>query len=186
MALFQVPGWSVPTPPIRETSSRVSKKRKRPSDGSHKFDSAEVNIEKLMSQLTKSDSRKGKEVATAVSLGQPKKKKRKCKETTSSVKSQEDEKNVTTSPSPTTVSPLLSRRKDRTQTSNKSSAKKKAKVDREDGSGPTESAPTSIKQQTPADVSLTALQKSMKDKLDGARFRFANSYTQHSVQLNQD
>lgn len=64
MALFEVPGWSIPSV-ARPTSQ--PRKRKRPganSNDSEKMQSAEVNIEKLMKKLdsgsTKSDSQNSK------------------------------------------------------------------------------------------------------------------------------
>lgn len=53
MALFDVPGWSMPALTQPSPSSGSSKKRKRPAagDGPDKLQSAELNLEKLMKRL---------------------------------------------------------------------------------------------------------------------------------------
>ncbi|KAH8106071.1 methyltransferase-domain-containing protein [Cristinia sonorae] len=47
MALFEVPGWSVPDAPV----ATGSKKRKRPANDGDKLHTAEINMERLMSKL---------------------------------------------------------------------------------------------------------------------------------------
>jgi ribosomal RNA-processing protein 8 len=53
MTLFEVPGWSVTTALVPESSTQTSKKRKRPgNDGSDsRIQSAELNLEKLVKRL---------------------------------------------------------------------------------------------------------------------------------------
>lgn len=58
MALFDVPGWSVPAAAQPSPSSSNTKKRKRPSAAGDpgKLQTAEINMEKLMKKLTDSGS----------------------------------------------------------------------------------------------------------------------------------
>ncbi|KAF5393955.1 hypothetical protein D9757_000143 [Collybiopsis confluens] len=172
MPLFNVPGWSIPTEPVTEPGSR---KRKRPANdtGSEiRIASTEVNLEKLVQKLTgKRDSNNSKN---------SKKLRRQQKEEQQSRSSLDDDDKKKTISLPI---PLMSA---------KERAAKKAR--------PTHSDRSLTSQLTPAkhpeknedeDVSLTSMQKGMKQKLEGARFRLLNqslyeSSSEDALKMMQD
>ncbi|TFK43389.1 methyltransferase-domain-containing protein [Crucibulum laeve] len=154
MPLFDVPGWSVPAAPVSNSQPHPSKKRKRPLADPTKVQNAEVNLEKVVKQLQASSTAEG-------ALGQ---------------------KTTTTAPS--------SRRKKKTPTARATHAGKKvATASRSNATQSTEApsvkpSPQKVKKAktkhaAPQDggddaSKLTALQKGMKQALDGARFRLIN------------
>ncbi len=158
MALFDVPGWSVPGAPV----AVPSKKRKRPSkQGLDHIQSATVNVEKLMERLateqtparTKGDHGGG----VSADAGQPPKKKRKR------VKDHEVQQSHTPA------------RGDGEQ----STPKKKKRKDgqKKTGGDKVTSSPPPASSHPPSEPSrdaLTSLQRGMKQSLDGARFRYVN------------
>lgn len=173
MALFDVPGWSIPNEPVAVTST---KKRKRASKKNlDKVQSAASNVERLMEQLAASpaaeNTRHEHELKEGKSGGvsadgdrPPEKKRRRVKRN----KSQQ-------SPTPAAV------QEDET---NKESRKKGKKDKRKEKSGekatvtlsPTEPRPPPESRST----SLTSLQHGMKQSLDGARFRYVIHHNFHA------
>lgn len=145
MALFQVPGWSLDAQPVREDSQRTSKKRKRPVAETKDLTSAEVNIEKLMSTLSSSLN------SGSTSKAAPEKYKKKRK---SEVQLREPPPNPQKKrPAPVTL-----------ESSNPKPEKKVGKHQKQKGP-----ADNSKKRGDP--TTLTSLQRTMKESLDGARFR---------------
>lgn len=176
MSFFSVPGWSVPATPIKEQSTQVSKKRKRPASESRNVESAAINIEKIMSKLTNSlpeETRKGKEIATKLH-DKPAAKKQKRKQSQTSADHHEKQKADVpaskTKPAPKKPKKAIHDEQPASRPSAKQSKKAKAKgpVD----SSTSEPITTPTKQKVPSDTGLTTLQKTMRDKLGGARFRF--------------
>ncbi|KIJ70248.1 hypothetical protein HYDPIDRAFT_104934 [Hydnomerulius pinastri MD-312] len=171
MALFEVPGWSMPSAPISAQTS--SKKRKRPgSQNSNLLHSAETNLDKLIETLGE-----GAGANDGERHGTKKKKKKHDK-----LSSQPNNNQVRPPP---TASKKLAAAKDPgpsaspTPTSNtdsspkKKSKRKKSKATDVDRSGPSDQSPKAPK---PAqnNTGLTSLQRNMKESLDGARFRLIN------------
>ena len=167
MALFDVPGWSIPGEPVAVTS----KKRKRASKQNFdKVQSAATNVETLMEQLAASPAaentrHEGKTGDVSADGDRaPKKKRRRVKRN----KSQQF-------PTPAAVP------EDET---NKTSRKTRKKDKRKEKSGekatvtpsPTETRPPPESHST----SLTSLQHRMKQSLDGARFRYVIHYNFHA------
>lgn len=187
MALFDVPGWSVASAPVSEASTQVSKKRKRPasptSTDSSKFHSAEVNLEKLVQRLkgnsskdedrSKTPERKSRG-GVAGFLGMGRSGKRDSKTIARGRAQDELKKSIS--------QPKALRPKAEVSSRNSSPRRPAKKVKAKHGSSESVSmyAPTTIpvpapveKQEPVNDSSsgLTAMQKSMKQSLDGARFR---------------
>lgn len=153
MSIFEVGGWAVKAAPVRETTQRLSKKRKRPSDHS-KIETAGVNVDKLMEKLTQGLPK------TSTSTGsqnaeEPRKKKRKKLHSRDVTKNEQ-------------VSVTNSEIRDR------ESSPTKAKNQHKRDLRPSKTTSKNSKQKAPSDASLTSLQKGMKDSLDGARFRLIN------------
>jgi ribosomal RNA-processing protein 8 len=153
--LFQVPGWSVGTEPVSSSSSKKSKKRKRPHGldaPSEKLESVQVNLEKLMDTLDRGDSVKG-----------PPKKKHKGKQRMVPSEGAADNKPATAAPSSDSV-------KAKTGDARKPSKKPTKSLPASKEKGKSESQYLT-KVSESEDSNLTVLQNRMKKKLDGARFR---------------
>lgn len=170
MALFDVPGWSIPDEPV----AVMPKKRKRASKQNlDKVQSAATNMERLMEQLaaspaaenTQHELKEGKSGGVSADGDRsPEKKRRHIKRN----KSQQ-------SPTPAAVP------EDETH---KASRKNRKKDKRKERSGekatvmlsPTENRPPPESRST----SLTSLQYGMKQSLDGARFRYVIHHSFHA------
>jgi ribosomal RNA-processing protein 8 len=155
MSLFEVPGWSVKTAPVPEQSQQVSKKRKRPNSHRDDIQSAEVNIEKLMAKLA------NKELEGSPPA--PKKRKNAQNQYQAAPSTAERRREGKTAQNPDTPSVLPSLK-------TKKEEKKKQKVDPSPNL-PAKAIQLPPKVPTPSNTHLTLLQKSMRDSLDGARFR---------------
>jgi len=166
-ALFEVPGWSVPSKPVSDPSQNHKKRKRGQSGQTDKIQAASTNIEKLIEKLgSKSDAAEG----------QPKKKQ----------KARGNSKPSTSSPKP--GSSLQSKRKPRVVEENETRplsmpqdgdkaifGKKKQKQRRESTGHDASEVGSSKKAKTGAsDKGLTSLQENMKSSLDGARFRWIN------------
>ena len=152
--LFEVPGWSVPTEPASSSPPKKPKKRKRPHDNdasSEKLESAQVNLEKLMGALDRTEPVK-----------RPPKKKHKGKKSTDSPEGVAD--NKPTAATPPKVSP--EEPKDVRKPSKKPKGTRTAP--KEKGVSKPHHSPKVADSEDPG---LTTLQNRMKKKLDGARFR---------------
>lgn len=174
MSLFEVPGWSVKAAPVREESQQVSKKRKRPSSHTQ-MESAEVNVEKLMARLANAHPE-----VTSTQTPESKKRKKTPRQKDASKVGAEGTKAQPTMPS--RASEKIKQSSDNgvgTATkSAESKPKKKAAASAKtknaaDSSStqPSVSTPIADGQRAQKNSNLTALQKSMKESLDGARFR---------------
>lgn len=144
MALFQVPGWTVPATPV--SAQTTSKKRKRRASHSpDDLQSAQANLERLVSMLgdTPGDSRPSKKPSVKAKFD---------KNNSDQVRSQAGKKG------PSTPNPPKGKKNEQKQSK---------------GSGPvTTSGSTSKPSRTnQGDSGLTPMQKSMKESLGGARFR---------------
>jgi ribosomal RNA-processing protein 8 len=151
MALFDVPGWTMSSEPVKEAAS-TSKKRKRPVDhDDEKFASAQVNLDKLMETL------KGGED----SHGKPKRKRQKGKKLEKGTEDEKTDRKKDSSPE------RKKGEKDRAAPSQKKPKEKKQKA-ADTHLIVTRADPES----TPAPGGLTIFQNRMKQSLDGARFRY--------------
>jgi len=187
MALFEVPGWSIPSAPIVDPAKR-SRKRKRPSgsDETQTIRSAKVNVEKLMKRL--------KDDGTTVPENGKKEKKKKKKGTSSRIKSlppktkDKDAKDSRPCSSkgkerPTTKdlqrapSPIADEASHPTA-SHQHEKKRRKKRKTIDPSLPVHvSTEASIRVPSLPSPGLTTLQNNMKNSLEGARFRCVNLRT---------
>jgi ribosomal RNA-processing protein 8 len=151
MAPFHVPGWSMNNAPVTEQSSHLSKKRKRPSPRSIALESAEINFEKLVATLK--DVKPDGNTSRSTDISDKRQKKR-CRIS-------EDVKHISpsTNRKPVPIPPTL---KNSPETFLKPSKQRKQKQD---------ATSASLEPQNTSDSRLTALQKNMKQNLDGARFR---------------
>ncbi|KAI0770743.1 methyltransferase-domain-containing protein [Irpex lacteus] len=191
MALFEVPGWSIPDAPV-SLSSSTSRKRKRPADAeaelptsSTKLHSAVKNMEKLMASLEEDDA--------ATSKAQKKRKQRKGGDREGSEQNRRE-----------SVSEARPKQKGQQKQEGNRTGKKRADMDTpESSTKKTSATPTkkpkkdkgkNDKSQPPADSQpttssangsskakgkkkaegLTSLQADMKNSLDGAKFRWIN------------
>ena len=169
MPLFDVPGWSVPS----TAPSQSSQKRKRPGNDVDKVQSAEVNLDKLMNRLRDKgdddnpraskkrkrsasdagekaegpESRKGKGISD---WGLRRKEKKPTTSMISRPKKMKGKKDVAKPADQTTI-PSLTRTKSPATSTGLTCTK------------------TAVS--PPAATGLTPLQKTMKQSLDGARFR---------------
>lgn len=153
--LFEVPGWSVLTELASSTTSKKSKKRKRPQDPNtspEKLESAQVNLDKLMNTLDRADSAR-----------RPPKKKHKGKQPTDSSGGVANKNSSATSPKGSVEKAKI---KDDQELSKKPTETQQMHKEK----GTTKSQhPTKVPDSK--DPNLTVLQNRMKKKLDGARFR---------------
>ncbi|KJA30064.1 hypothetical protein HYPSUDRAFT_32127 [Hypholoma sublateritium FD-334 SS-4] len=172
MSLFEVAGWAVKAAPIREGPQQVSKKRKRPSSHSQ-LEVVEVNVEKLMAKMGNSNPAES-------SIQKLERKKRQKTNRQKQVKGSEEE----IKDRPTTPPRKAIKRKIETKTKTKQTVDSASVL-------PLKSKPTSEGPQENPNAKMTALQKSMKNSLDGARFRLLNenlyktdSYQAHELMRN--
>ncbi|KAK7695545.1 hypothetical protein QCA50_000181 [Cerrena zonata] len=192
MALFQVPGWSVPS--AAPMVSAGSNKRKRPSGDkadADKISSAAVNVEQLIAKFGSGDGvadtpkkkqrtrAKGQEPKGVVPKREPQTSKQKGKGPRKPVQEQSAD---ASEPAPPLPSP-----------SSKSKGKQSKPKDKRKDS----ETPSKAKAQANTDVgvetqsNLTSLQSKMKNSLEGARFRWINemlykSDSQHAHEMMRD
>lgn len=193
MALFEVPGWKVPTDPVS-----VSKKRKRPkAPAEDDMAGAAVNVDKLMRSLDSmlaaeskgagGSSTKGKAKAIIihedVSMSKPRKRKnvgeseRKASSAPRTLdqslpNKKKKERRVSEGKPQETKEPPRKTAPDLVSPRPGPREKKKKDTKKDDTSGPSQSAAKSAAL-TPvsSQPGMTALQAKMKSSLDGARFR---------------
>ncbi|KAG1753879.1 methyltransferase-domain-containing protein [Suillus paluster] len=166
MALFEVPGWSVPTAPVSILAQSTSKKRKRPAaQDADKMQSAEVNLDKLMQKLGSVGNREDKQG--------PKKKKKKQERTTRApdtkgahATSNKATEKVSSPHGGSIEQPVKGVSGLRKKVKQKKSLKHDA--------GKPEQRPRNVSPAVDEVPGLTSLQKGMKESLDGARFRWIN------------
>lgn len=156
MALFDVPGWSVPGAPVA-----VPSKRRKPPQDLDQIQAATVNVEKLMKRLatertharTKGDD---SELSAVADAHEPPKKKRRH------VKDKVQQSHTPARGDGEKFSPRK-KRKD---------GQKKTRGDKITSS-PLPAPPHPTPQ--PSGNALTTLQRGMKQSLDGARFRYVHT-----------
>ncbi|KAL4241197.1 Ribosomal RNA-processing protein 8 [Abortiporus biennis] len=183
MALFEVPGWIVPSAPVT-----TNKKRKRPSaagDSNEKIHSAQVNMDKLMSKLADSAHGTG-------DTPQKKKKKPKLKRTATESTNEAGSSSPVRETSHKPIKPKNSGTKSHKETSEadpKSGQKQKGSKEKKKPADlqATEKSAPKQKGKGKTEDGLTAMQASMKNSLDGARFRWINEtlYKSESEQAHQ-
>lgn len=164
MALFEVPGWTMPSAPMTDIAQR-SGKRKRPSDAS-KVQSAEVNLEKLMKKLKKNGASTSPQAKGKTTRKIPDPSTARSKEKGSRPKGDESRKAVggkvkQNISGPTEKYPVSTK----DATGSLPSSKRKVK---KDAQAQSKNLPKKSSSQI---AGLTTLQNNMKQSLDGARFR---------------
>ena len=211
MALFEVPGWSVPADPVADASAKSRKRKHRDHDddgaADAKVQSAAMNLEKLVASLgpivptgadkaspkKKSKKAKGKEVARP----EPKKRdaevgrsgqdtraraeKARGQGKKEKVKQQERGREAERPATPSATSSHSPERQTKKQ--------KRKKGKREEEKAEEHPAVEISKPPQPAKkaggTGLTALQAGMKQSLDGARFRCVRGLRMSRVRLNK-
>ena len=161
MALFEVPGWSVSSTLASASTSRVSKKRKRPGSNPESGRSTEVNLEKLVKKL---HTQKSTDIANSRTTKNRHKNKGKKRIRDAALSKAEDDTFERSADEATSTLKLATPH----DTLNKKSTSptvvsKKKEANKIGKDGP--STPGVIED-------LTAMQKVMKQSLDGARFRY--------------
>ncbi|KAG1762245.1 methyltransferase-domain-containing protein [Suillus occidentalis] len=152
MALFEVPGWSVPTAPVSKLAQSTSKKRKRPAgQDADKMQSIEVNLDKLMQKLG--------------SVGKPQEDKQGPKK---------KKKNHGTTTEAKVEHATSHKRKEKVSYPLGGSIKGGAAEQSVKGSRKSEQQSQNVSPTVNEVSGLTRLQKGMKESLDGARFRWIN------------
>ncbi|CAL1701497.1 unnamed protein product [Somion occarium] len=184
MALFEVPGWTVPSAPLPS----ASRKRKRGAPDTDKVSAAEVNVEQLIAKIgtgqghtdtpKKKQKTKGKQKAKehgSASRNQPSPS---SKAKGAKVVQHEDSKRVEVAAS--------------SSSSGKKSINQSKKNRKTEGSQTTPKvAPETKKTKLDTQSGLTAMQANMKHSLDGARFRWINetlykSDSQHAHEMMRE
>lgn len=175
MALFDVPGWTVASEPIKDPATTTSKKRKRPVDHDEdKVPAAQINLDKLMDTLkdggegtrekSKRKRQKGKksdnETTKAVDDKQHKGVDRRQD---ASLQKKKGERDAVPDHEKDSAPPKKLRERKRAK---KSDPDAQVKPD-----VPTDAADADA----PAPGGLTTFQNRMKQSLDGARFRYVTS-----------
>ncbi|KAL4075992.1 methyltransferase-domain-containing protein [Scleroderma yunnanense] len=162
MALFQVPGWSVPSAPV-PVHATSKKRKRRASQSPDDLQSAQANLEKLVKILgdnsSKGDSRRSKKKSSGKAESQ--------QNDVDGGRSQARKGDPPTPKAPSS--------KDTSGASKKRNKKQKAS---KNSSSATASG---LSGSTPkasgfahGNSGLTSMQKNMKESLDGARFRLIN------------
>ncbi|KAJ3992817.1 ribosomal RNA-processing protein 8 [Lentinula boryana] len=164
MPLFDVPGWSVPADPLTEPNSR---KRKRPASetgsAQSRVHSAEINLEKLVKKLTRKRDEDESNVSKFNAASSHSKSKPLRKKQVSRTITDMDKKNISL------PMPLM-----------KASERATKKVKQSHDPRLFESEESSKKEleqshnDSDSSSGLTSMQKNMKQKLEGARFRILN------------
>jgi len=159
MTLFEVPGWSVTGEPVPDSPSRSKKRKRSSNDSSDKGHLPDLNIDKLVKRLKGHKSDHG-----ASSPGNVKKDKKEKKSEQLKEQEREEKKKSISLPKPL---------KSATQEQSKSSTVAHLQKKHRNTRSSVESAPAAV--QSPAGgEALTTMQKSMKQSLDGAKFRVIN------------
>lgn len=177
MALFEVPGWSVPAD-MHPVTSQNARKRKRPvPETTSKLQTAEVNVEKLMKSIDNSRE-----------LGNRKNDKKKIKVTTTSGKDGGPDHNLPDRKTHTTSRSNGEHKKSKglKKTTQEKKSRDIAEKKNRPQSDISEKKLVENAQQS-KDTHLTGLQSKMKDRLVGSKFRYRgciNKY-RHVLKLNR-
>jgi hypothetical protein len=181
MALFEVPGWTVPTDPIL-----VSKKRKRPLhvDGANdKVPAAAINVEKLMKKLeatpSSANAKRDRTKKGRTGKGKPEDGTHKGSAPALLSTQREGTTNKQTAPAPAPA-PAASGTSSKAAETKKKRNKKARKDADDEVNAAVHSVPVASKQQTQVPTGMTAMQAKMKQSLDGARFRCVITVSFHT------
>jgi ribosomal RNA-processing protein 8 len=202
MPLFDVPGWDVAADPVVE-SHHSSKKRKRRSVDSNDtqtnnslMSSVDINFDKIMSRFK---GAKGAESTTEQSSALSPRKRKLKKEKKEKAKPGDLRTKTISHPMRLQPTGAMHARKASTDSNQSLPPKKKARlspvVEVRGSSSPSRAEASSKTDEwdhvhpeeastSTAPGTLTALQKSMKQKLDGARFRYVFDGLFHSRTVN--
>lgn len=165
MTLFEVPGWSVPGEPVPESSSHSKKRKRSSNDGNDKGHLPDLNIDKLVKRL------KGHKSDHGASNPGSGKMDKKDKNEQLKEQQREDKKKSISLPKPL---------KPTTQEQPESSAVARLRKKQRKTRSSVESAPATLQSPAGGDA-LTTMQKSMKQSLDGAKFRHAECFIARDV-----
>lgn len=167
MPLFDVPGWTVPSPLVGDASPRVSKKRKRPASHSSKLQSAEVNLDKLVKSLAgnsyaeRGRTSSSKQAKKSGFLGGSKtSNKKQLKKSSRAADDLDEQKKTISRPKPLKPATI-----ERDSLETLQPAKRIKTKHKDPMAGTVQRSPKG------STTGLTALQLDMKQSLDGARFR---------------
>ncbi|TFK29353.1 ribosomal RNA-processing protein 8 [Coprinopsis marcescibilis] len=168
--LFEVPGWRVPSPPKNTShAGKTPKKRKRPTSDGSKLLGAEFSLEKLMDKLKEKTEDKSGDTRAKETTSKLKKKNKnnqdKSKNLQATVKSKEISRPM----------PLQRKEKQEKRHSLEASSQRPTKRQKTQHAAKEE---TFFRASSPApepmEEDLTPLQITMKQSLDGAKFRMIN------------
>ncbi len=192
MALFDVPGWSVPSD-AQPTSTANAKKRKRPSGaGVDKLHAAEINLDKLMKQLDQpvgQDSKRKKKGSRNSSRGDGDSDKRHTHQNDAGGRPKPRKEPYTGSTAPQVDGKR--RAKQPVKSPKKRDDTQQGKIhplnDRRKADSRIEHS-DNVQESSSRNKNLTSLQSHMKSTLDGARFRsvFASSRFTTCLQVPPD
>lgn len=166
MPLFDVPGWDVDSPLVAETSVQWPRKRKRSSGNTYKLQSAEVNFEKLVKRFTAIPSTEQGDTPGPKSTNRPGlSRDNKSRKAPAKPDGTKERKRISR---PRALKPLAARKE------STKSLKHTKRIKTKHAFAETMS---SFQRKFDNDSNaLTSLQSSMKQSLDGARFRQINEY----------
>ncbi|KAG2077575.1 hypothetical protein BDR04DRAFT_1088654 [Suillus decipiens] len=166
MALFEVPGWSVPAAPVSKSIQSTSKKRKRPAaQDADKMQSVEVNLDKLMQKLGS--------VGKHQEDKQGPKKKKNHKKTNEGLDAKVEHAKFGKEKGSSFLGGSIKESTVNQSVKGGSGLRKKKKSLKPD-SRKSEQQPQNVSPAVDEVSGLTTLQKGMKESLDGARFRWIN------------
>ncbi|KAI0080656.1 hypothetical protein K474DRAFT_1657462 [Panus rudis PR-1116 ss-1] len=184
MALFEVPGWTVPAAPVASASPPKKRKRSESTTNDDKLHTAAVNVEKLIASLDNGDGNANERKS--------KKQKRVRKPKQQPVKADGEGTHEPVGPSSEARPPKPKKNKKQSpkadvssssaaQISNEQPQLKRQKAPAKKSAAgapasPSKSAPEEGSSKAPQEEKegLTALQSKLKHSLDGARFRWIN------------
>ncbi|KAG9219130.1 hypothetical protein CCMSSC00406_0001540 [Pleurotus cornucopiae] len=178
MAFFEVPGWTVPSAPISNAPTSLSRKRKRPNPDAGV--AQPVNLDKLMRKMPKTTEAEA--VSEVPDDPKPSKKARSKRNR----KPQGEGKPDTTPATSTAAAPKNAKksapREATTEAEAGPSTPKKQKQQKDAAE-----EPKSSKKKSKEGGQLTTLQDRMRQSLDGARFRMINEtlYKSHSSEASR-
>ncbi|KAF9075977.1 methyltransferase-domain-containing protein [Rhodocollybia butyracea] len=167
---FDVPGWSMSADPVPEAGSR---KRKRPTSdtGSEtRVHSSEINLEKLVKKLTKKRDEDESRVDAAKSNtgSQSSQSQRKKKKRNQAASAEVDKKSISL------PMPLMTSERAAKKAKQSHDARKQASKESLSKQQSASNDNLTVKSNDEPSSGLTSMQKGMKQKLEGARFRLLN------------
>ncbi|KAF4602215.1 25S rRNA (adenine645-N1)-methyltransferase [Pleurotus pulmonarius] len=176
MALFEVPGWTVPSAPISNAPTSSSRKRKR-----HNPDAGvaqPINLDKLMRKIPKTNEAEAVSEATGDTKPSKKARSKRDRKTQSKGKAAAS---TSTTAAPKKAKKTAPRAVAADIQAGPSTPKKKQKQQKDAAEEP------KLSKKSKAEGQLTTLQDRMRQSLDGARFRMINEtlYKSHSSEASR-